>query len=510
MNDISSETGKQRLPRKWEFYLSAVWVVLFLGCFFYLKFRFGMLLLDDAYITMSHVRTFVETGQVVMSQRNPVNATSTPLFTLLLSGIVRILGTAHFEGIIYLVNVLFDLIIFSLLFLIARTLKIALPLILLILSAVGFSLGFIVISASGMESMLYASVALTGIYGMLQPSPNNRWLVAAAFFAPLVRPEGILVSCSILIICLYKHRTIRAILSPAIAAGLGFLLFFLFYCLSYGSPLPHSVTAKKSFVDIGFSEAVIAWINGLFFKGPVFGGRRIILIVNLLLITAAVLGYTKGRRSTVPLTLLLWPVLYIGFFFVTGTSDSAYPWYYFPVLPVLIISAVYGISKLNEYFRWKSWWLWGALFFLIPLWTVNPILQELPEKYKRMIESREGRYKKVAALINTEAKETETILCYDVGVIGYYCKPRVLDAVGLLSPEVIPWLRRYGWNPEYYYRCIDKFKPEWALLIGTIDAQDKSIAAPEILEHDYKKFGTLLAREGTDCLEIWRRVLFSE
>ena len=123
-----------------------------------------------------------------------------------------------------------------------------------------------------------------------------------------------------------------------------------------------------------------------------------------------------------------------------------------------------------------------------------------------MVATREGRYKKVIESINTEAKEAETILCYDVGVIGYYGKPRVLDAVGLISSEVIPHLRKYGWVPEYYYHCIEVFKPEWVIMIGDFTPERKSAMASDTVNSDYIRFGYFLACENTNLLEIWRRL----
>ena len=91
---------------------------------------------------------------------NTVNATSTPLYTVILTLATLLFGNAHFMAIVFSILTLFELGTIILLFSIARGMQLPPSFVFLATSAYGLSAGMYAMSASGMETMLYIMLIL--------------------------------------------------------------------------------------------------------------------------------------------------------------------------------------------------------------------------------------------------------------------------------------------------------------------------------------------------------------
>ena len=85
-----------------------------------LKVSFGILICDDAYITLAHARSWASGLGPIMSALNPVCATSTPLHTALLALAGRLLGGGQYPAYAYGINAVWDVIGFGYLYRLAR------------------------------------------------------------------------------------------------------------------------------------------------------------------------------------------------------------------------------------------------------------------------------------------------------------------------------------------------------------------------------------------------------
>ena len=134
-----------------------------------------------------------------MSAQNPVCATSTPLHTMLLAWEGLITGSSRYTHMAYYTNLAWDLAGLWFLHRIAsRGLGLSGPFAALALGAYALSVNFLAVSAYGMETPMYAALALAGTwYALYAPRP---WigLGAVCFLAPLARPEGALLPAVLL------------------------------------------------------------------------------------------------------------------------------------------------------------------------------------------------------------------------------------------------------------------------------------------------------------------------
>lgn len=481
------------------------------------KAAFGILICDDAYITLGHARSLVSGLGAVMSERNPVSATSTPLFTCLLALESLAFRTQNFERLAYLTNVAADLLgLFFLHRIAARGLGLPAPWALGAAGAYALSVNFLAVSAYGMETPLYTALGLAGVWlRLFSPLPFARAMPALfpiLMAAACIRPEGGLLAAALLAAGWFKDAgeglplatRMKRAFWVASAAGLGLLLFLLFYHLAYGHWLPHSVVAKRLEIRVGWGEALWSWIANVFFKGPTLGGASVTTAANLLILAAAAAGFLRKGAGPFPWTLLLWPALYILFFLATRSSYILFTWYYLPVLPFLILACAAGLARLAAG-RVEGRAAYGLLALFLAWVSAQTWLQDMPAKHRLLKAAREDRYEAAAALVNAEAGRAPTVMIDEVGALAYFCKARILDTHGLLSPEALPFL---GPAEGYWDRLADlgeKEKPDWIMGLREVHMEGKFHPGEDRLYRGYVQAHVLRLPPHGWNMEMWRR-----
>ncbi|MDB5104294.1 MAG: putative rane protein [Fibrobacteres bacterium] len=521
-----------------------------LSAYAFLKHAFGILICDDAYITLAHARSWNAGLGPVMSAWNPVCATSTPLHTAILALEGAVLRTSDYLSLAYFTNLAWDLVGLFFLYRIARRgLDLAEPYALLALAAYALSVNFLAVSAYGMETPMYTALALAGSWFAFYAAPSRsgssppagsagaaglRGLAAVAFLAPLARPEGALLPAVLILLRWRKEggRPSRGLARPsggltrpsgglilcAAASALGLAGFFAFNLYAYGRWLPHSILAKRLEIHVGFAEGLRSWILNVFYKGPCLGGTTVVTLANLAAMAAAAAGFLRPRRPgdpgagtgvtgrAVPWELLAWPFLYFLFFTVTRSSYILFTWYYLPVLPFLILFLAAGIGRLARD-RLPSKAAWAVLLAFLAYVPAQSFRQRLPQKHVFAEAAREGRYRQAARIVDSLAApgKVPLVMIDEVGAIGYWSHARILDTHGLLSPEALPYL---GPAEGYFLRMAalqDRFDPDW--IMGLRLARDEGLLYPgeDGLYAGYEPAGILRLPPHGYNMELWRR-----
>jgi len=500
------------------------WAAAFplLAAYAALKFSFGILICDDAYITLAHARSWASGLGPVMSALNPVCATSTPLHTTLLALAGRILGGGNYPDYAYGINAVWDLIGCGYLYRLARFgRKLPGPWPWLCVAAYALSVNALAVSASGMETPMYVALALAGTWYGLYAERAGYGLALVAFLAPLARPEGALLP-GVLILARAsgagrRFRLDRDSRLAAVAAAMGLCLFFAFNFYAYGHALPHSIVAKRAEIHVGPLEGLGAWMLNVFFKGPCFGGTRTVAIANLLILAAAAWGWKppgNANRSNMndtvterfPWPILAWPGAYFLFFMATGASYVLFPWYFLPVLPFLILVVVEGLARGMQGLPASAAW---ALFFgflaYVPAQTFR---QQLPAKHRLAEAGREGRYREAARIVDSLSipGRPTMVMIDEVGAIGYWSHARILDMHGLLSPEAMPYLGPAEGHWLRMAKLQDRMDPEW--IVGLRLAKDEGLLYPgeDGFYAGYAPVRILRIAKHPYNLEMWRRL----
>ncbi|MHB8132989.1 MAG: glycosyltransferase family protein [Anaerolineaceae bacterium] len=412
--------------------------------------------IDDSYITFRYARNILAGEGFVYNPGEPVMGTTTPLYTLLMVSLGAFSGgtEASFPTLALFVNSLADAITALLLWQIGRYLKqplagLAAALVWAVLPySVTFAIG-------GLETSLYVLLLTGAFYCYL-----TRRIFPAAFLgslAILTRPDAIILLIPIaldhLVRILRKQEKLRW--QDILALVLLPLMWYSFATLQFGSPIPHSVQAKLGAYRLDSTEALVRLIQHFAtpFMSDQWFGSRIAVAGGMLLYPALfAIGALKAFKTNArTLPFILYPWLYFLVFSVA--NPLIFRWYLTPPLPAYLLFILIGIhtlvSVLLPRLKIKAKKLQTAILVLVlillPLanllsawsWKPDHGLQH-PAPAMTWYEL-ELIYGKAADIISPYLQHGETLAAGDVGVLGYFTRARILDTVGLNSPEALDY-----------------------------------------------------------------------
>lgn len=400
--------------------------------------------LDDAYIFYTYAKNIAEGNGYVFNIGEKVNATTSPLYTLLLAGtyfvckqflevdfaiIGNLLSIASILLLIYSARKIFvnnqQFYLFTLLFLTTPLIK----------------FGF------GMETLLNLSLILFAIHLY----SSDKLLAASAILGltVLARFDSILI-CGVIFL---HYVVVNKKFSP-----LKFLFtftfviapWFIFSKIYFDAFLPTTISAKLSQQEFGmFGDGLIFLSHS---ARLIPGGYLTISSLIFLLIISSVYIYRKRLqifKNTAFTLIILWSaLLFISYTFIIKAPP--YQWYYTPfVLPVAVVFALAAADFLKD--KQKFLYVITILFIASCVLPVKNMFDGYTDKFIT--------FTGAAEWLNKNADEGDLIAMDDIGIVGfYYQKGKLVDALGLINPEVAPHLKQkdFNWFLNYY-------KPEYVV-----------------------------------------------
>jgi hypothetical protein len=319
------------------------------------------------------------------------------------------------------------------------------------------------ISIGGMETGLVTLAGLCALYAYILRKPVA--LAAALGLLFLLRIDGLLLAVVLAGGWLLTRPKESA--PPPRAAwksiGLFALLtlpWVLFATLYFGSPIPTSLTAK---VVVYARTRQGAFPNLPEFKHQFLGGG-VQMVLFLFFLTGAVAAWRAYRPLRAP---IVWLGLY--YLIMLFSKVPCFGWYFVPPLPLYYICVAIGISSLGVWLinyaptkiaNQKSQIKNAVIILLaIPLlWHLRAIKRDISEAQKLEDTVRQP----LGEWLAKNTVPTDRIMLEPIGYIGYFSGRPVLDIIGLVSPEVIPFYRKEVDNP--LAEIVHRFYPEVLVL----------------------------------------------
>ena len=419
----------------------------------------GSRTIDDAYITFRYARNLVNGLGFVYNPGQHVQGTTTPLYTLLLAGL-SLVFPGDYPILALVVNALADACSVIVLGKLGERLTGN--------RAIGLTVGLlwtvapmsVTFAIGGMETSLYVLLILLTFYSYALGHPA--WSAFTCALALLTRPDALLVALPLFAHLLWVRRRVPwregAILLLTLAP------WVIFATLYFGSPLANSVVAKTYAYRLGPYTAFIRLLHHYatpFLGQESLGGRwpmiGLFLYPTLYLIGALVLVRRDGRA--VPLAV------FPGLYFVAFSLPNPliFRWYLAPPLPAYLLCIVSGgwavvrdlaAAVVRRRARWVSRsvvlvLVCAILFLELNAWTLRPDHGPQRPAPEMAWFKLEDLYRQVTEdLMRANDISPDTLIAAgDIGVIGYVSNARILDTVGLISPESIPY---YPLDPSAY------------------------------------------------------------
>lgn len=409
--------------------------------------------IDDAFITFRYARNIVQGVGFVYNPGEYVLGTTTPLYTLLLATIGGVGGGVDFPAVAPVLNALADGVNVALLYLIARRLLghpvpgLAAGLLWAVAPrSVAFAVG-------GMETSVYVALMLGAFAAWLW----DRTVLASALagLATLARPDALIWAGPLALAMMWRVRREQPGRPPLArlpwcegGVYLAVLLPWLVYgTLVFGSPLTRSMTAKvAAYVQPWYTALGTFAVNyGVpFFEQETLGNAAVPVGGLLYPALAVAGGVALSRRDWRFIPLAVFPWLCAAAFALVNIR--MFNWYLVPPMAIYTLCVIAGVWMLAVRVlghKRASWALAvvAAIWLLFSLrdWELHPGYgQDRPTPHMAWNEA-EILQEQVGQMIAARARPDAVIAAGDIGAVGWGSNLRILDTVGLISPQATPY-----------------------------------------------------------------------
>jgi hypothetical protein len=423
-----------------------VWIVLIFGmlsvsCYLLAAgatYRLGFPL-DDAWIHQTYARNLVEFGEWSFIPHQTSGGSTAPLWSVLLApgfllGLSPLPWTYLLGSVILIILGLFSEIAvrgFS------QEYNPKIPWVGLFIV---FEWHLVWAAASGMETLL-SGLLVTLILVMLALGLKNYLLFGLLIgLSVWVRPDlSTLLGPPLLVIFMdgnrYRNR-FTGILLLFIGFGVILAFYLLFNLLIASTPFPNTFYAKQAEYAALQNIPFITRFSSIALL-PLIGAGIILLPGTLFLAIDRI-----GKRDWAIIAGMIWLLGYIVLYAVRLPVTYQHGRYLMPAMPIFFIWGLAGMFKVGmvvSKFRWK-WALMKAWQIslgaaLVAFWLLGA------RAYATDVAVIESEMVVTAEWVAKNIPPDTLVAAHDIGALGYFAPRNLLDLAGLVSPEVIPFIR---------------------------------------------------------------------
>jgi hypothetical protein len=405
--------------------------------------------LDDSWIHLTFARNLVEYGSFSYYKNQLATSGSTsPLYTFILAGfyffsknefiISYIIGIGSFA-----VAVFFMFKLAKLHFASAKWLAVLCALLLALQPMMNM------IAVSGMETTMFIGLVVISLYNY----KKKNWTALGISLGLLLwcRPDGLVLWVAILadyLIAMMLENSrkgkkevrlsARELITPfSIAAAIAVCYFLFNYILS-GSLFPNTFRAKLEIHKFSLRSAFIQRDVLKYYTAPEFVMYCVPFFLSVVIIISGILK--KRYNEFTVYFIFLAGLIFIYWLFLP--YSSSFGRYLMPIIPCYIILAVYGVRAISEYRRDKFKSPSVGNIILAGYCTASVILciiylNSISDIYTYSCKYYKDRHVAAGNWINKNTPPDALVATHDIGAIEFYGKRKLVDMVGLVSPEII-------------------------------------------------------------------------
>lgn len=414
-----------------------------------LVFRIGFPL-DDAWIHQTYGRNFASSGAWAFLPNQPSAGSTAPGWSLLLAfGHWLNLGP-------YLWTFLLGwLLLWGLALIAAFGFKVLLP----NRAELGIWAGLLLIfewhlvwaAGSGMETILSAIIALAVLMWVIHLEQQYmdgkyaewwQWLGLGFLIGVSVwiRPDGITLLGVIGFLLILSHidlkekiRILGLIFCGLIITVLPYLYFNQ---VLTGEIWPNTFFAKQA--EYAVLRDFPYWQRFINLSLQPITGVGVVLLPGFFWFAWVSFREQKWAR----LAGVIWVIGYLGIYAWRLPVTYQHGRYIMPIIPAFCLFGFAGSVQLIELMAPQNWWrifrrswIFISVFVLIAFWFLggNAYTQDVAVIESEMVET--------AKWVADNTEQDALIAAHDIGALGYFSNRDLLDLAGLISPEVIPFIR---------------------------------------------------------------------
>jgi hypothetical protein len=298
-------------------------------------------------------------------------------------------------------------------------------------------------AVSGMETLLFSAFVLSIFaIGSLDLEHRGRpalWLGGLVGLSVLARPDGLTLLPFALGYTVFQWPyRLRHTLECLAGFAITFIPYLSFNQLLGGSLWPNTFYAKQAEYAVMRATPLLARLGQV---GTLpFVGAQALLLPGI--IASIWLAGRSGQRQWRLLLPLGWAISFIFAYTLRLPVTYQHGRYLIPLIPVMIVLGVGGMDQILHLAASKRIpriisraWLVAVGLLAIIFWFIGA------GAYARDVQIIETEMVTTARWINQHTPPTALIAAHDIGALGYFGQRKILDMAGLVSPEVIPFIR---------------------------------------------------------------------
>lgn len=461
--------------------------------------------LDDGWIHQTYARNLVETGAWAYVPGQVSAGSTSPLWTLILA-LGYALG-APFRAWTVVVGALSVAAVALVAGRVARRLFPSLGAAWIAALACALEWHLLWAGASGMETALFAALALAVLGGAMALARDDRLLAwlgwgllgGAAF---LTRPEGLLPlglgGLSLLLV--QRGDWARGKRGAALAryglAAAGFLAlaipYLAFNWKASGAILPNTFYAKQAeYREVAEALPWLARVARV--AGVQFVGGAALLVPGML----AAWRSTARRRDGMAFLPLLWWAATVVLYATRLPVTYQHGRYEMPVIPVLLVYGAPGTALLVKTAQGRAGRIASRALALAACGVFAAFVIVGAQAYLADVRIIDTEMVDVARWLDANTPPDALIAVHDIGAVGYFTRRPLLDLAGLVSPEVVPFIRDEA-------RLYAYIRERGAAYLVTFPSWYPEMTARPDMEIVYQTRSPWTVRAGSDNMAVYR------
>jgi hypothetical protein len=292
---------------------------------------------------------------------------------------------------------------------------------------------------SGMETLLHALLIFAIIGGLLTGSRRYLTLGLLTGLSIWVRPDGLTLVGPVLLTIFFIDRSARDIGRSTVMylLGLGslFVPYLFFNLWLSGTPMPNTFYAKQTEYALWQAQPALYRLTVLLVQ--LLTGPSVILLPG-------VIGYVilAIRRRSVPMiAAILWCAGYL-VVYILRLPAYQHGRYLMPAMPIFFL---FGLLVFLEFqkssmFGRKHWMIKTAWQLSLEILTLVFVVLGA-HSYGEDVGLIQSEMVVTAKWVSANLPPGKIVAAHDIGALGYFDNHKLIDLAGLVSPEVIPFMR---------------------------------------------------------------------
>ncbi len=292
---------------------------------------------------------------------------------------------------------------------------------------------------SGMETLLHGLIVTTVLILLMTNTPRYLTLGLLTGLATWVRPDGLTLIGPVLMVILLMEKDaqlrVKAIGRFLIGFGSLFIPYLLFNLYIGGTPMPNTFYAKQAEYIAWQHKSIFSRLGQMFLQLLV--GPGIVIFPGII----AWAVHAIKNKLWGSMAAMLWCLGYL-ILYVLRLPMYQHGRYIMPAMPIFFLFGLsyffyFAKSKLFGRYHWvaQTFWQASALIILLSFIFIGA------KGYADDVTLIESEMVVTAKWVAGNIPQDAVLAVHDIGALGYFDNHKLIDLAGLISPEVIPFIR---------------------------------------------------------------------